>query len=892
MILRIKSLLFAFCLWMVSGQAATLPPGFAEILVAQELDPTAMALAPDGRLFITEKNGKVLIVENGQLLPDPFLILNVDNYNERGLSGIAFHPDFAQNGYLYLYYTVKDENHNRVSRFTANGNYVLPGSETILLEIDQLNGTIHNAGSMAFGIDGKLYISVGDGANDLAAQQFNSLLGKVLRINDDGSIPQDNPFYNEAQGIYRAIYALGFRNSFSMAIQPGTGRIFATEVGAGTWEEVNEIHAGMNYGWPIIEGPISGQTPPANYMDPVFRYTHAFGCAAVGAAFYNPETPMFPQEYLGKFFFADYCNGNINYLNPDSPGAAIPFASNINRPLNFVVASDGTLYYLARAGLGGGSEEDNTATNNGTLWRVFYTGSGAPFVSVNPQSILVSQGEDAQFVTAASGTMPLSYQWQRDGIDIPLANSAELLFENAMLSDSGSLFRCLVSNVDGADTTLNAMLRVTSSQRPEPEIILPLEGSKYRAGDTLVFSGQAFDNEQGWLEPNALRWKIDFHHDTHSHPGLTPTTGISGGTFIIPRTGETSDNVWYVISLTATDSSGLSKTVTREVFPVKTQFHVQSEPSGLPVYIESNFLETPVTVTSVVGVERRVEALSSIAAGDSIFLFTSWTDNFPDPVRIFYADDDTLTYTAIYETYPLGNGTGIRGYYYDGIPWDPTFYEPYKFTWIDTTINYDWGGGSPAPTQLGDDFWLVRWEGFVEPLFDDTYNFHIIADDGIRLWVDDQLIIDAWIPQAPTEWTGTIYLESGNQYPLKLEFFEEGGGAVCQLLWSSGHIAKSIIPRSQLYPELTTVTNAPANEPLRIYPNPVSNVLTLEMQDGLHGMPEIEICNVLGQVMLHRVDELQSNAIRVNVQDLPEGMYWLKCRTANGKYAMVGFVKI
>ncbi|HQW27138.1 MAG TPA: PQQ-dependent sugar dehydrogenase, partial [Saprospiraceae bacterium] len=177
---------------LLQAHEVVLPPGFAAVLVAQDLDPTAMAITPDGRIFITEKSGRVRIVDNGQLLDDPFLVLEVDNYNERGLSGIAFDPAFEQNGYLYLYYTVKGANHNRVSRFTADGNYAMPGSETILLDIDPLASTVHNAGSMSFGPDGKLYVSIGDGANGNTSQDMNSLLGKVIRINADGSIPEDN----------------------------------------------------------------------------------------------------------------------------------------------------------------------------------------------------------------------------------------------------------------------------------------------------------------------------------------------------------------------------------------------------------------------------------------------------------------------------------------------------------------------------------------------------------------------------------------------------------------------------------------------------------------------------------------------------------------------------
>lgn len=867
--------------------ASTLPPGFAELLIAQDLDPTAMALSPDGRLFVTEKSGRILIVENGQLLPDPFITLEVDNYNERGLSGIAFDPDFAQNGYIYLYYSVKGQNRNRISRFTADGNYVVQGSEIILLNLNPLSGTIHNGGSMAFGIDGKLYVSVGDGANANNAQSLNTLLGKVLRINADGSIPQDNPFYNQATGVNRAIYARGLRNSFSLAIQPGTGHIFASEVGQSTWEEINEILPGKNYGWPIIEGPLNGQTPPADYMDPVYYYHHDLGCAAVGTAFYNPIVSLFPQEYTGKFFFADYCRGYIKYIDPNQPDIVNTFATDINRPLNLLVAPDGTMYYLARAGLGGGSEQDNTASNNGTLWRVFYTGSGKPFVSVNPQSILVSVGEDARFAMAATGNDPITYQWQKNGVDIPGATSSEYIFQNVMLSDSGSLFRAIATNADGSDTTASALLRVTTNLRPLPDIITPLEGAKYRAGDTLFFSGHAFDNELGEMDSTALRWKIDFHHNVHTHPALVPTTGIFQGQYIIPTTGETSDDVWYRIYLSVTDDVGLTRTIFRDIFPVKTQFTVQTIPVGLPVYVDGDYNPAPVNVTSVVGVIRQIEAVASVVDAGSIWIFKEWTDGVTDNVRSFPASDDTITYMAVYENFPLGNGAGLKGYYYDGIPGDPTFYEPYKFTWIDETVDFDWGDGSPAPAQLGNDYWLVRWEGFVEPIFDDQYNFHLVGDDGIRLWVDNDLLIDAWIPQGPTEWTGTISLEAGNVYPVKIEFFEEAGGAVCQFSWSSDRIAKSIVPRTQLYPEISTsVDETGKDELIRILPNPAFD--KIYFKTNLQSDFIVNVLSLTGEVLF-----TQNDLNPVDVSDWSAGLYFLEIHFQGGQNRIVNkFVKM
>jgi glucose/arabinose dehydrogenase len=154
-----------------------LPMGFIQTQLVDELDPTSMSIAPDGRIFITEKNGKIRLVIDGNLQAAPFLTIKVDNFNERGLSGLTFDPNFESNSYLYVYYTVPGNNRNRLSRFTANGNTAIPSSEKILIEFEPLAGAIHNGGGMAFGKDGKLYIAVGDGSDGNLAQNLNSTSG-------------------------------------------------------------------------------------------------------------------------------------------------------------------------------------------------------------------------------------------------------------------------------------------------------------------------------------------------------------------------------------------------------------------------------------------------------------------------------------------------------------------------------------------------------------------------------------------------------------------------------------------------------------------------------------------------------------------------------------------
>jgi len=345
----------SFILVSARAIAANLPTGFTEVQVGGNLSGslTAMAFAPDGRLFVCQQGGQLRVIKNGVLLSTPFVSLTVDSSGERGLLGIAFDPNFATNHYLYGYYTVATSPiHNRVSRFTAAGDTAAPGSEIVILNLDNLSSaTNHNGGAIHFGPDGKLYIGVGENANGANAQSLSNLLGKMLRINADGTIPPDNPFYNTATGNNRAIWALGLRNPFTFAFQPGTTRLFINDVGESTYEEINDGIAGSNYGWPITEGPTSNSA----FRGPIYFYGHGTnnvtGCAIVGAAFYNPPVPQFPSSYSGKYFFADLCNGWIRVFDP-SAGTATGFATGIVNPVDLHVGPDGALYYLAR-GSGG-----------------------------------------------------------------------------------------------------------------------------------------------------------------------------------------------------------------------------------------------------------------------------------------------------------------------------------------------------------------------------------------------------------------------------------------------------------------------------------------------------------------------------------------------------------
>jgi glucose/arabinose dehydrogenase len=223
--------------FQTSGSAAAVPTGFSETQVVTGLaSPTAMAFAPDGRIFVCQQGGQLRVIKDGVLLTQPFLSVSVDSAGERGLLGVAFDPNFAANQYVYVYYTTRlPATHNRISRFTANGDVAVAGSETIILELDNLSAaTNHNGGALHFGDDGKLYAAVGDNANGANAQTLANLHGKMLRLNADGTIPADNPFVAQTTGRNQAIWALGLRNPFTFAFQAGTGRMFINDVGQNT----------------------------------------------------------------------------------------------------------------------------------------------------------------------------------------------------------------------------------------------------------------------------------------------------------------------------------------------------------------------------------------------------------------------------------------------------------------------------------------------------------------------------------------------------------------------------------------------------------------------------------------------------------------------------------
>jgi len=361
---------------------STLPPGFVETAVADNLfGATAMEFAPNGDLWVLEQGGLVKRFQPGSTAADvvgDISNLGLSSVGERGVLGIAFDPQYSTNKEVYLYYTsTSSAIHNRVSCFTVidtnAADYYFAGAdsngsdagatgtptESIIFDLDNLSSaTNHNGGAIHFGPDGKLYVAAGENAAPTNSQSLSNALGKVLRINSDGSIPTDNPFFATAANKGKAIWALGLRNPYTFAFHPITGQMFINDVGQSSWEEIDNGLAGSNYGWPAAEGNQgTPPTSPGTYRGPLYTYSHGTGTfqgfAITGGVFYPAvqrySAVQFPGHYYGAYFFAVYVNDWINVLDT-ATGDVTRFATGTNGTVDLRIVDDGSLYYLSRDG--------------------------------------------------------------------------------------------------------------------------------------------------------------------------------------------------------------------------------------------------------------------------------------------------------------------------------------------------------------------------------------------------------------------------------------------------------------------------------------------------------------------------------------------------------------
>ena len=444
------------------------------------------------------------------------------------------------------------------------------------------------------------------------------------------------------------------------------------------------------------------------------------------------------------------------------------------------MAEDGSLYYVAR--VNGGT--------TGVVYRITY-GATAPAITSQPTSRSVAPGTSVTFSVRASGAAPLRYQWQRNGANIPGATSQDYTLASAATTDNGARFRAVVSNDYGSTTSAEAVLTVTSNQAPTATIATPATGTLYSGGSTISFSGTGTDPEDGTLAASAFTWQVDFHHDTHSHPFMAATSGMTSGAFTVPTTGETSANVWYRIYLTVRDSAGATHTVQRDVLPRKVTLTLATSPAGLQLELDGQPIATPASFEAVAGIVRALEAPGQ-TSGTTTYEFVSWSDGGAAAHSVSTPAVNT-TYTATFRQAATGGG-GLSATYFNNVDFTGT-----TVTRIDPGIDFTWGTGSPASAIAADTF-SARWTGEVEAPYSGTYTFYTVSDDGVRLWVNGVQLVNHWSNQGASKDRGTIALTAGQRYSIRMEYYENGGKATARLLWSHASIAKAPVPASRLFP--------------------------------------------------------------------------------------------
>ena len=341
-------------------------------VVTSGLSSPLYLTAPDGdpRLFIVEQAGRIRVVRGGQLLTQPFLDITdrVASGGEEGLLGLAFHPNYAANGYFYVDYThlnsAGDTLYTLVERYTVSAapDSADSASHKLILRIVQPYSN-HNGGLVMFGPDGMLYIGMGDGGSggdpENRAQDPDSLLGKLLRIDvdhgDPYAIPPDNPF--ATSGGAPEIWALGLRNPWRFAFDRGAGLLYIADVGQNLWEEVNVTpagQAGLNYGWRIMEGAHCFNPNPCSttgLVQPAVEYSHADGCSVTGGFVYRGSLA---PPLVGQYFYSDYCGGWLRSFSYASGAVTGQTSWSLNVSLGLVLSlgedAAGELYVLAANG--------------------------------------------------------------------------------------------------------------------------------------------------------------------------------------------------------------------------------------------------------------------------------------------------------------------------------------------------------------------------------------------------------------------------------------------------------------------------------------------------------------------------------------------------------------
>jgi glucose/arabinose dehydrogenase/PKD repeat protein len=685
-----------------------LPQGFSdEQILGTDIgmhvpSPTALSFLPDGRLLILSGQGMLFVWNES---PAPSLQRLIDhrakvcNNSERGFVGLAVDPNFAANGFIYIFYTRKTSSTcpvsqsdlstlpiNRLSRFTVAGDMIDPASELVLLDGIVNHGGNHNGGAVRFGPDGYLYVSLGDDSRPLLSDDDDNLRGKILRLNPatgegaPGNMHSANPQAircgnpaNPRIGQGRPcseIFAEGMRNPFRITFKPGTDQFYIHDVGQQTWEEISLGQAGADYGWNTYEGPCPksgqeqcgpkypastpGKTPPFFWYGhrdidprPMFR-----GCAAITGGAFVPAG-IWPVSFEGTYLFADYVCGRIWTLTLDANGQPQPniFADglDVNSAVDLLfgpAASGGqALYYTV---LNGG----------GQVHRIRYTGNA----NRSPHALAVA--------SPVTGGVPLTVNFDASGSSDPDGDALTFLWNYGDGSPVAELTTPTTSHTytrlgqyeatlrvrDSRGATSNTPVRIgidAGNSAPQVTITAPGAAELFSVGEEITLRGNAVDPEDGVLEGDSLEWEVLLHHNDHTHPFLAPTPGASATiTAPAPEDLDATKASYLEVRLTATDSRGVTGTITRTLQPHRVTVALATQPAGLKLTVNGTPLTSPVALTSWEGYALNLQAPDQTGSEGQRYVFTGWSDTIATSERTVITPGASASYTAVFTPKP------------------------------------------------------------------------------------------------------------------------------------------------------------------------------------------------------------------------------------------------
>ncbi|HEX7278699.1 MAG TPA: LamG-like jellyroll fold domain-containing protein [Solirubrobacterales bacterium] len=821
--------------WAPSAPAQPLQPGFTEsVVLSGMIEPTDVAFAPDGRVFVAEKSGLIKVFAGLNTTTTPTIAADlrtqVYNFWDRGLLSLAIDPQFPLRPYLYAFYTYDGkigetaprwgqpgassdpcpsppgptdagcQASTRLTKLTVSGNVVT--SEQTLIHDWCQQFPSHSAGGLAFGPDGMLYASGGDGASfnftdygqkgnpcgdppgavganltsptgeggALRAQDYRTttdptgLDGALIRINPDtGAAAPGNPLSASSDANARRIVAAGMRNPFRFAFRPGTSEIYVGDVGWGAWEEINRLSAPTdttvdNFGWPCYEG--IGQSP-------AYAGAGLNLCKSLYSATGSAISPLYTYSHSGDVVAGEDCteagasiSGLAFYEGGSYPAGytgALFFADYSKRCTWVMFEKNGQIDPSTRKVFLNENDPVNLEIGpggdlflvdfNGSLRRIHYPGGNRAPTAVAKASpdagpLPLTVSFDGSGSTDPDAGDVLSYNWDLDG-DGQYGDSTAAKPSFTYTSAANVTVRLKVTDKGGL-VSIATLLIGAGNELPQAQIDAPTTALQWAVGDTISFSGKGSDPQDGALGAASMTWSLVMRHcetenDCHSH-NIQTYPGVSSGSFTAPDHDFPSH---LELRLTVTDSGGLSDTETLRLDPKTVDLTFKSEPAGLNLAVGEQSGPAPFVKTVIVGSELSVAAPSPQTLNGSAMGFSSWSDGGAGSHDLI-APATATTYTATYKAEPGAPGL-VLAYGFEETT-GPTVNDVSAAN-NDGTIN---GATGTASGKFG------------RALSFDGTNDRVDVPDAASLDLSNAMTLSAWVrPAANTGWRAVLFKERG-----------------------------------------------------------------------------------------------------------------------------------